>query len=95
MSKDSLDVDYVARLARLELSADEKNAFSSQLAEVVDHVRQLESVDLSPVEGSGENRESQNHLRDDVPAPCLTRESILKNAPQATDEEIVMPKIVD
>lgn len=95
MSKDPLDVDYVAKLARLELSAEEKQSFTNQLAEIVDHVRQLETVDLSSLETSPSNSELQNHLRDDVPAPCLTRESILKNAPQATDEEIVMPKIVD
>jgi len=95
VSKDPLDVDYVAKLARLELSAEEKQSFTNQLAEIVDHVRQLETVDLSSLETSPSNSELQNHLRDDVPTACLPRDQVLKNAPQATDEEIVMPKIVD
>ena len=44
------DVDYVARLANLEVHADERAELAAQLSRIVEHVEQLNTVDVSSVE---------------------------------------------
>ncbi|MEM6821289.1 MAG: Asp-tRNA(Asn)/Glu-tRNA(Gln) amidotransferase subunit GatC [Verrucomicrobiota bacterium] len=96
MSAEKIDVHYVAKLARIELSDSEAEAFSSQLADVVAHVQELNEVDLSKADSLIEQQGAgENHLREDEPFPGLPRDPVLANAPESSEGEIVMPKIVE
>jgi len=43
------DVEYVAKLANLEVHKDEKKELAKQLSRIVEHVEQLNTVDVSSV----------------------------------------------
>lgn len=96
MSVEKIDVHYVAKLARIELTEEEAQAFGEQLQDIVAHVQQLDKADISSVEDAKSlNADSDNHLREDIPQPGIPTEKVLNNAPEAADGEIVMPKIVE
>ena len=50
MQDKNIDVNYVADLARLELTEDESERFSKQLSKIIDFVKQLESLDTDSIE---------------------------------------------
>jgi aspartyl-tRNA(Asn)/glutamyl-tRNA(Gln) amidotransferase subunit C len=64
------DVEYVARLAMLEVSEDEKHALAEQLTRIVEYVQQLNQLDLSGIEPTPQVVTSIKHaVRDDRVAP--------------------------
>ncbi|HEX8855253.1 MAG TPA: Asp-tRNA(Asn)/Glu-tRNA(Gln) amidotransferase subunit GatC [Thermoleophilaceae bacterium] len=72
---------HVARLARLELSEAEVERFSEELSTVLDHIEQINQLDLDGVEPTSHVIQVENVLREDVPRPCLPREKALEQAP--------------
>ena len=76
------DVERVARLARLELSAEEKDLFARQLAGILAYAEQIQRV---PTEGIEPTSHAGNAatLRDDEARPCLPRDESLAAAPDA------------
>ncbi len=96
MSVEKIDVHYVAKLARIELTEKEAEAFGGQLQDIVAYVQQLDQADISSVtEADLATGDDANHLREDTPRPSLPTEKVLNNAPESADGEIVMPKIVE
>jgi aspartyl-tRNA(Asn)/glutamyl-tRNA(Gln) amidotransferase subunit C len=94
----SLDeVRRVAALARLKLSAAEEQLFAEQLSAILDHVRDLEALDVSGVPpmthalGEGE----AVTLRPDALAPGLTPEQALANAPAREGTCFKVPRIIE
>lgn len=77
------DVAHVARLARLELSPEELERYSGQLAAVLDLAAQVASLDTGEVPPTAHPLPLKNVLRDDLPGPCLEREEVLGQAPLA------------
>ena len=64
------DVEYVAKLAMLEVGADEKKALAEQLSRIVEYVEKLNQLDLSGIEPTPQVITSVKHtLRDDRVAP--------------------------
>ena len=92
---DHIDVEYVAQLARLRLTEDEREAYQKQLDDVLDYVHILDSADVEGIEPMGQPFSRQNVMREDQPAPCLDREQALQNAPQARNHQFVVPLVVE
>jgi aspartyl-tRNA(Asn)/glutamyl-tRNA(Gln) amidotransferase subunit C len=90
----SIDVRYVADLARLKLSDDEISRFQKQLTDILGYVTQLQEVDTSAVDRAAAAGKIENHLHPDTPAPSLSQEEALANAPQKEDELFIVPRIV-
>ena len=90
-----LDIDHVAKLARLALSPEEKATFSQQLGSVLHHIEQLNKVDVSGVEPSAHAFAVVNVWADDVARPGLSVDQALRNAPAQRDHMIVVPKVVE
>ncbi len=88
-----IDVAYVAELARLQLSEEEKTIFQRQLNDVLGYVNQLAELDLSAFNIA--QAPIVNHLRDDTPRESLPRTVVLENAPDHSAELILMPKVVE
>lgn len=88
------DVAHVARLARLELGAEELERFTGQLAAVLDHATDIESLDLDGVEPTAHPFLSSNVLREDVPAPGVDRDEILAEAPSVEAGRFRVPRIL-
>jgi len=88
------DAVHVARLARLDLTDDELDRFTGQLAAVLEHAGDLAALDTTGVPPPAHPLELVNVLRDDVPRPCLDRDEVLAMAPAAEDGRFRVPKIL-
>jgi aspartyl-tRNA(Asn)/glutamyl-tRNA(Gln) amidotransferase subunit C len=75
------EVLHVAKLARLALCDDEVERFREQLSAILEAVGKVSELDLSGVPPTSHPLDLLNVLADDEPAPCLSREDALKNAP--------------
>ena len=93
-SSDSIDVTYVADLARLKLSPEETATFQKQLGDVLGYVSQLKEIDVSRVSLLGE-ADLQNRLRSDVVRASLPVTEALANAPKQENNLFVVPKIIE
>ncbi len=93
-TSDSIDVTYVADLARLRLSPEEIATFQKQLGDVLGYVSQLQQVDVSHVSLLGE-ADLKNRLRADEIHPSLTPTEALANAPKQDNNLFVVPKMVE
>lgn len=90
-----LDIDYVARLARLALTDAEKRKFAQQLGDILHYVEKLEQVDVTGVEPMAHASPVFNVWAADVARPGLPVDQALRNAPAQRDHMIVVPKVVE
>ena len=90
-----IDVAYVAELARLELTDEEKSVFQPQLENIVKYVEKISEVDVEGVEPMMHGRPLVNAFLEDVLRPSLDREAALSNAPARVGDEFLLPKIVE
>ena len=90
-----IDVGYVAELARLELTDEEKAVFQPQLENIVKYVEKISSVDVEGVEPMMHGRPRVSALREEAGRPWVDREDALGNAPARVGEEFLLPKIVE
>ena len=90
-----IDVGYVAELARLELTDEEKAVFQPQLENIVKYVEKISSVDVEVVEPMMHGRPLVIAFREDAVRPSMDREDALGNAPARVGEEFLLPKIVE
>jgi len=91
----SIDVAYVAHLARLYLTDEEREQFQRQLDDIVQYVRQLQELDVEGIEPTAHAIPVENEMRDDEVAPSLEREQALANAPEHHAGHFVVPKIIE
>jgi aspartyl-tRNA(Asn)/glutamyl-tRNA(Gln) amidotransferase subunit C len=90
-----LDIDHVAKLARLALTPEEKAKFSQQLGEVLHHIEQLGKVDVAGIEPTAHAFPVVNVWAEDVARPGLPVEAALQNAPAQRNHMIAVPKVVE
>ena len=93
--KPKIDVSYVAELARLELTDEERATFQPQLENIVRYVEKISEVDVSDVPPVMHGRDIVNAFREDEVRPSMDREAALANAPARTGDEFMLPKIVE
>ena len=95
MSQISRDeVAHLARLSRLALTDSELDGFAGQLEAILAHVSQVQTVDVTGVEPTGNPLKDINVTRPDEPTPCLTQEEALADAPEAVDGRFAVPQIL-
>ena len=87
------DVEHVAKLARLELSQEEKEIFTHQLGDVLAHVEKMNEVDTVGVEPMNHAMEFYNVMREDEVIYENTREELMANAPECESDFFKVPKI--
>lgn len=90
-----LNIDHVAKLARLALTPEEKATFAQQLGSVLHHIEQLSQVDVTGIEPSSHAFDVHNVWADDVARPGLPVTDALRNAPAQRDHMVVVPKVVE
>jgi aspartyl-tRNA(Asn)/glutamyl-tRNA(Gln) amidotransferase subunit C len=88
------DVAHVARLARLAVTDDELDLFTSQLAAVLDHARDVEALDVGDVPPTAHPLPLKNVLRPDTVRPSLDRDEVLAAAPAVEDDRFAVPPIL-
>lgn len=90
-----LNIDHVAKLARLALTPEEKAKFAQQLGDVLHHIEQLSKVDVSQVEPTAHAFAVCNVWAEDAARPGLPVEAALRNAPAQREHMVVVPKVVE
>jgi aspartyl-tRNA(Asn)/glutamyl-tRNA(Gln) amidotransferase subunit C len=88
------EVEHVAHLARLGLTADELALLEGQLNHILEQYTKLAELDTDAIEPTAQTIELENILREDVVTPSLTVEEALRNAPLAAGGYIVSPPIL-
>lgn len=89
------EVERVAKLARIGLSADEAAKMSVELGQIVGFVEQLQAVDVEGVEPTDQVTGLVDVTREDVVTPSLPREELLANAPAQKDGYIVVKRVLN
>lgn len=93
-AKTHIDVNYVAALARLDLTAEETARYGRQLDAVLDYVGQLTDLDVSGIEPTAHAAPRFNVMRDDVPRASLDRQAVIANAPEQADDQYIKVQAV-
>ena len=88
------DAAYVARLARIDLSAEELDLYAGQLAGVLDHAAELAALDTDGVAPTTHPLPLRNVTRPDEVRPCLDRAEVLAQAPAVKDGRFKVPSIL-
>jgi aspartyl-tRNA(Asn)/glutamyl-tRNA(Gln) amidotransferase subunit C len=89
------EVRRVAKLARIYVSEDDVAQWTRDLGRILEYVRQLNELNVEGVEPTAHAIPVANVLRCDDPAPGLSREEALSNAPAARDGLFIVPKIIE
>lgn len=87
------DVEHVAKLARLELTEEEKELYTKQLGDVLKYVDQMNEVDTSNVEPMSHAIDFVNVMREDEVHYEQTKEELMANAPDEENGFFRVPKI--
>jgi aspartyl-tRNA(Asn)/glutamyl-tRNA(Gln) amidotransferase subunit C len=88
------EVAHLARLARLALTESELDSFAAQLDAILGHVSQIQAVDVTGVDPTGNPLKDVNVTRLDIVEPCLTQNEALAEAPKAVDGRFAVPRIL-
>jgi aspartyl-tRNA(Asn)/glutamyl-tRNA(Gln) amidotransferase subunit C len=92
---DDLKLDHVANLARINLTEEEKERFTTQLGDVLDYIAQLNEVDVSAVEPTAHAFPVVNVWAADVAEAGLPVDAALRNAPRRQDDMFEVPRVVE
>ena len=87
------DVEHVAKLARLELTEEEKIKFTTQLGDVLKYVDQMNEVDTTGVEPMAHAIDFVNVMREDAVKYEEDKKALMANAPYEEDGFFRVPKI--
>ena len=90
-----MDLSRAVKLARIELTPEEKQRLAPQLGEVLQYVEKLNGLDVSGVEPTAHATPLSNVMREDEPRESLSQEDALRNAPKTANGLFVVPKIVE
>ncbi|KUK98005.1 MAG: Aspartyl/glutamyl-tRNA(Asn/Gln) amidotransferase subunit C [Atribacteria bacterium 34_868] len=90
------EVEYVAKLAKLELSEEQKELFSKQLNDILSFFAKLKELDTEQIEPAFHSHitHSTNHFHEDIPKPSLAQEVVLNLTEHKQDGYIQVPKIL-
>lgn len=88
------EVEYAAKLARLDLTEEEKQKYTEQFSKILDHFNQLNEVNTEDIEPMAHVLPLRNVMREDKTGQLtFTKEEILQNAPLEEDGFFKVPKI--
>jgi aspartyl-tRNA(Asn)/glutamyl-tRNA(Gln) amidotransferase subunit C len=90
-----IDIEHVARLARLDLSSEEKQRLRDQLGQILEHAAKVGEVAADDVPPTASAIARVNVFREDEVEPSLPVDEVLKNAPDREDDRFKVPRIVE
>ena len=90
-----IDIEHVARLARLELTDEEKARLRDQLGMILENAAKVSEVATDDVPPTAYAIPRSNVLRPDEVTTSLTVEEVLSNAPEVEDDRFKVPKVVE
>jgi len=90
-----MEIEYIAMLARLRLTEEEKGSFSRQLRDIISYINKLNRLDTSDVEPTSHVLPLRNVFREDRQDISTERDRILANAPSRKEGFYKVPKIIE
>ncbi|MBM4276399.1 MAG: Asp-tRNA(Asn)/Glu-tRNA(Gln) amidotransferase subunit GatC [Deltaproteobacteria bacterium] len=90
-----MDIEKVAKLARLELSEEEKKTFGNQMEQILAYMEQLNRLDTTGVEPTSHAIPMVNVFREDEVKRSVSREEILEISPDQGDGHFKVPRIIE
>ncbi len=90
-----MDIEKVARLARLELSEEDREIFGNQLEQVLTYMEQLNRLDTTGVDPTSHAIPIYNVFREDEIKPSVAQEEVLSIAPDEEEGHFKVPRIID
>ncbi len=90
-----MDIEKVARLARLELTEEEKVTFGNQLEQILNYMEQLNKLDTTGVEPTSHAIPISNVFKEDEVKPSFPQKEVLAIAPDEEDGHFKVPKIIE
>lgn len=95
MSLTVAEVEHIAKLARLNLTDEEKSRYREQLSSILDYVTMLQELDTTSISTASGVQPDECPLRvDDARDPMSTTE-LLKNAPETTKNQFRVPPVFE
>ena len=88
-------VDWVAHLARLQLTPKERDVIAGQLNAILEYMTQLQKLDTTHVEPLAHPLPIQNVFRGDTPEASLSADEALSNAPARRDDFYAVPAVLE
>ena len=88
------DVEYVARLAHIELTEQEKALFTEQFNDILEYFKKIDGIDTNGIEPTYHVLDLSNVSRTDETKPSLSTEEALRNAPKKEKKFLKAPRIV-
>ncbi len=89
------EVEHIAALARLKLSAEEKERYREQLSDILEYAARLQALDTSGIPPTSSVLPPQSALRADAARPGLPLEGLLRNAPDSEGRQFRVPPVLD
>jgi len=89
------EVEHVALLARLKVSAQERERLTTQLNSILEHFEQLQQIDTCGVAPMSHAVPMSNVLREDEPTPPLSPEEALSNAADQARGCFRVPRVIE
>jgi aspartyl-tRNA(Asn)/glutamyl-tRNA(Gln) amidotransferase subunit C len=90
-----IDIEHVAKLARLDLTDEERERLRSQLGAILEHAAKVGEVAAADVPPTAYAIPRSNVLRPDERRPSLSVADVLANAPEPEDDRFRVPRIVE
>ena len=89
------EVEHIAKLARLQLTDEQKARYRGQLEAILEHVAKLQELDTQDVPPTASVSVGQMPLRADESRPGLSKDELLKNAPKQDDDQFKIPPVFE
>ncbi|MFD3158138.1 Asp-tRNA(Asn)/Glu-tRNA(Gln) amidotransferase subunit GatC [Haloimpatiens sp. FM7330] len=95
MAVSKKDVEYVAELARLSFTEEEKAGLTNDLNKILDYMEKLNQLDTENIDIIVNPYYIENKYREDEIKESMKLEDILNNAPEKLEEYVMVPKVID
>ena len=89
------DVEHIAKLARLQLTEEQKERYRGQLSTILDHIAKLQELDTQDVPPTTGGSLAEMPLRADESRPGLTTEALFANAPETDGDQFKVPPVFE
>lgn len=89
------EVEHIAKLARLELTEEEKVRYGGQLSAILDHVAELQKLDTASIPPMTAVFSGDSHLRPDKSRPSLATDVLLQSAPAHEQDQFRIPPVFE
>ena len=90
-----IDIEHVAKLARLDLTEDERERLRAQLGMILEHAAKVGEVAAEDVPPTASPIPHENVFREDDPEPSLPVDDALRHAPDRDGDRFRVPRITE